>query len=109
MKTNLWDETVSEEWRTVVKAPKYEVSSFGRVRSVATGKVLKLAMDRYGYPKISLMTDSLPYYATVHRLVAIAFLPNPENKAQVNHIDGVKTNNHYKNHVSKNNKNDEKF
>jgi len=84
----------------------YDISSYGRVRSVdrivtnsrcgtqkVLGKILNLSMDRYGYCKVVLSKNGIVYYFTAHRLVAQTFLPNPENKKTVNHKNGVKTDN----------------
>jgi methyl coenzyme M reductase gamma subunit len=54
---------------------------------------LKGGLDRKGYPIISLYTNGKRYQKKVHRLVAQAFIPNPENKETVNHINGIKTDN----------------
>jgi len=67
----------------------YEVSNTGKVRSSKTGKILKPALVS-GYERISLGYGKCMF---VHRLVAMAFLANPENKPCVNHIDGNKVNN----------------
>lgn len=88
----------------------YEVSNFGNVRSLdryaktrSGGKRLhkgilrKKKIDRYGYYVLCLCVNEKRTYPTVHRLVAQAFVDNPENKPQVNHIDGNKLNNHYTN------------
>ncbi len=69
----------------------YEVSNLGRVKSIprekTKGGLLKQYVDRYGYMKIVLYKNGNPHYFTVHRLVAIAFIPNPEGKKTVDHID----------------------
>ncbi len=87
------------EWRPVKGFEGlYEVSNLGQVKSLnynRTGetKILRLSKDRYGYLQVSLRKNSKVYTKLVHRLVASAFIPNPEGKTQVNHIDGDKTNN----------------
>jgi HNH endonuclease. len=58
---------------------------------------MKLGIDKYGYQFVKLNHKRKKYHRLIHRLVAIAFIPNPENKSQVNHIDGYKLNNKVKN------------
>lgn len=79
---------------------RYEVSNYGRVRSYArnltTKKVpyaISQSMTRRGYKHVLLMKGGKCLYPNVHRLVAETFVPNPENKPEVNHIDGDPTNN----------------
>lgn len=76
----------------------YEVSSWGRIRSLnyycrGKHKILKLSAKPNTYIKVGLRKDGTVKYYRVHRLVAEAFLPNPLNLPQVNHIDGNKQNN----------------
>lgn len=84
---------MKEEWRPVVGyEDRYEVSNQGRVRN-SKGLIMKPSLHRDGYLWIGLVSKTMPYNVSVHRLVAKAFLPNPENKPTVNHKDGCKTNN----------------
>lgn len=86
-----------EEWKPWPFHSYVSVSNFGRVKNLKTNNILKPATDRYGYHKLSLRLDGKVYYVTVHRLVAQSWIPNPENKLQVNHINGVKKDNRVEN------------
>ena len=74
----------------------YQITSFGRVFSLRNKSFLVLSNDTKGYQRVQLFNHGKKNYK-VHRLVAEAFIPNPENKPQVNHIDGNKQNNHVEN------------
>lgn len=89
---------MNEEWKIIKDFPKYSISNLGRIKNSETGKDLKpfkigtkneqyYAVDFYPYHKKNIR---------IHRLVAQAFIPNPDNKPEVNHIDG----NHFNNAVN---------
>lgn len=87
----------------------YQVSSIGRVRSVTRvikhgdhkrtsyGTILIQYVTVWGYMGIGFYKDRKRKCHPIHRLVAIAFIPNPENKKQVNHKNGIKTDNRIEN------------
>ncbi|MBQ3433419.1 MAG: NUMOD4 motif-containing HNH endonuclease [Selenomonadaceae bacterium] len=88
------DDLPDEIWLPVPDYEGYHVSNFGRVKSFKRGKVkiLKPAMIS-GYLLVTLSKDNKPKMFYVHRLVALAFIPNLESKREINHIDGHKLNN----------------
>ena len=91
---------MKEEWRKIKDIEgcefftSYSVSNLGKVKNNLTSRVLKLRLDDYGYLLVNLH-DTFHKQKTfkIHRLVALAFIPNPNSLPQVNHKDEDKTNN----------------
>lgn len=75
-------------WKQVKDFPEFWVSDTGLVRRNAT--LLTPQVNSKGYLRVCTTINGKPVRFFVHRLVAQAFIPNPENKAQVNHKDGIK-------------------
>lgn len=102
---------MEEIWKAIKEYNNYyEVSNFGNVRSLdriaktkagvikpTKGKVLRLTLKNNGYKTVMLCVNDKRKRFHVHRLVAQAFIPNPENKSEVNHKDGNKANNNVAN------------
>lgn len=97
---------IKEEWKPVIGYEGlYEVSNTGNVRSLPRqagkfyirGKFLSQPINQQGYKQVTLSAYGLRKTFAVHRLVAQAFIPNPEKKPQVNHIDENKINNNVDN------------
>lgn len=90
-----------EIWKTIEGYPDYMISNMGRVKSINyrhTGKEKIMKYDfSCGYPFVNLFQDKKRKKYYIHRLVASAFLPNPDNLPQVNHKDEDKTNNNVNN------------
>lgn len=85
----------NEVWKDIDGYEGYQVSNLGRVRSFKNGKVriLKPSSDKCGYLIVNLCKNSSSKSCRVHRLVAQAFIPNPNNLPQVNHKDENPSNN----------------
>lgn len=96
-------------WKDIDGAPGYQVSSDGMVKSVERvikrgtnflpirERILKAWKRNKDYLSVGFWVDGRHRVFTVHRLVACAFIPNPENKKEINHIDGNKENNSVEN------------
>lgn len=85
---------MSDVWKPIVGYEGlYEVAPCGAIRNVRTLRWLSPSEKDDGYMSVKLFRDGVGRNKTVHRIVAEAFLPNPESKPQVNHIDHDKTNN----------------
>ena len=102
--------TAQEKWAPAPGLPQVEVSCLGRVRRhpyvrhrkngvpmSVPAHIYSAAPDAQGYPSVTIQRGDLRKTIYVHRLVAGAFVPNPEGKPEVNHIDGDKSNNHVSN------------
>lgn len=96
----------NEIWKTIDGYEDYEVSNYGRVKSlervannnhVVKERILKQATITNGYQQVNLYKDGKQKCFIVHRLVANAFIDNPNNYEQVNHKDENKCNNHIDN------------
>lgn len=74
---------------------KYSITTNGVVKRY--GEPIKQQRNKFGYMNVSLYKDKHNKQYKVHRLVAMSFIPNPDNKPQVNHIDGNKENNNVNN------------
>ena len=81
------------DWRNVPGYDLYVCSTQGDIKNRRTNRLLKPAEDKDGYLKVVLVNESGKHYIAVHRVVGFTYIPNPENKPQINHIDGNKKNN----------------
>ena len=83
----------NDDWAVIKDFPNYMVNKFGQVYTMRSDKILQPLKSIEGYVCYALTKDKKRYNVNVHKLVAEAFIPNPENKTSVLHIDGDKTNN----------------
>lgn len=92
----IWrDETLVESWLPIPGYKEYQVSDFGRVKGKDERILEPWRGDRY--LKVSLSNNGAVKKNLIHRLVALAFLPNPENKPTINHLNEIKHDNHLEN------------
>jgi len=88
------DKTI-ENWTPINGFDNYEISSHGRVKSTYFGKekILKTALDSAGYEFVYICKKGVKKFFRIHRLVAIHFIPNHQNKLEVNHLNGIRNDN----------------
>lgn len=86
-------DTLLEQWKAIENYPNYEISSFGKIRNIIRKELMSIQLSKKGYETIKLCSDGLSKRFSIHRLIARAFIPNPENKSQVDHVDRNKLNN----------------
>jgi hypothetical protein len=84
-------------FKDISEFPGYQISDSGEIFSTKTKRIIIQAFDKDGYVRTSLYRNGKRINVKAHRLVAIAFIPNPENKPIINHKDGDKTNNNVEN------------
>lgn len=74
----------------------YQINNLGNIRN-KKGNIIKSYPNKQNYLRVSLRKNDKQKTYLVHRLVALTFMPNPENKPQVNHINGIKDDNRIEN------------
>lgn len=85
---------MEEIWKDIEEVKgKYQVSNLGNIKSLSRNKKMVLTQDKDGYLEIFMWKNKKKVHYRVHRLVAKAFIPNMENKAEVNHKNGIKSDN----------------
>lgn len=88
---------IGESMNNIEGYPNYMVTREGEVINTKSGRVLKQEENSCRYLRVTVCKNNKPKRYFVHRLVAIAYIPNPSNLPQVNHKDGDKQNNHVDN------------
>ena len=85
-------------WKETTLTPCYLISNKGEIKNKKTGKILKGHLDKDGYPHVTLRLGLKKYKTpAIHRLVALAFISNPDNLPCVNHKDENRQNNNVEN------------
>ncbi len=85
------------KWEKIKDFPNYSISNTGLVRNDVTGKLKKIQHDNSGYLVCALYHHQKRKLYKVHRLIAKYYIPNPDNKPYINHINGVKDDNRIEN------------
>lgn len=80
-------------WYSIEGHDIYRISKTGVIQNCKTSKDVPVFSDRNGYKSVVLRRNAKRHAITIHRLLALTFIPNPENKAFVNHKNGVKGDN----------------
>ena len=83
---------MKEIWKNSI-VENYAISNLGRIKNLKTNHIIIPDKEEKGYCRLSIKINGKKKHFAVHRLVAIAFIPNPNNLPQVDHIDNNKTNN----------------
>ena len=86
-----------EIFKDIPGYPGYKISDHGNLWNMKLKRILESPLNKDGYQRIGLWNSQVCKKFFIHRLVAIAFIPNPEDKPQINHKDGNRTNNNLSN------------
>lgn len=84
---------MDEEFKQIINFPNYMISNQGRIKNLKSNKFLKISLTKNGYYFVNLKADNNFVPITIHRLLGLYFIPNPENKRCIDHIDRKKINN----------------
>lgn len=87
---------MTEIFIPIAELPSYKIGKLGTVVNKRGHKIC-VQIDKYGYAKVVLRTSGKYHHRFVHRLLALAFMPNPENKPLINHKNSIRTDNRLEN------------
>ena len=82
----------NDNWVVVNGYPNYKINELGEVVNIKTGHKLSIVIHKHGYHAVRLWHQNKTRLFKLYRLIAIHFIPNPENKREVNHKDGNRMN-----------------
>ncbi len=85
--------TLSMKYKQIKEHPRYEISREGIIRNIKTMAIKSQYISSTGYYMISISYNNKSKPQRVHRLLAHTFIPNPDKKPEINHINGIKTDN----------------
>ncbi|AYV76739.1 MAG: HNH endonuclease [Terrestrivirus sp.] len=88
---------MTEIWKSVVEFPDYECSNLGHIKNIKTNKLLKLIPRNTGYVYVTLKNEKSVKSFFVHRIIALTWIENPENKSTVDHINRIRSDNRVEN------------
>jgi hypothetical protein len=91
------EELAFEQFAIITDFPNYAVSTLGRVLNIKTQQYLAPQNNGKGYLRVGLCRAALRKFMSIHRLVGAAFIPNPEDHPQIDHVNHVKTDNRLSN------------
>lgn len=100
MSKKLWKTVMELEWKPILidnEYSGYDITNTGLIRSSKRAKIIAPTTLKTGAQQVTLFVNGKPLSKKVHDLVARAFLPNPESRLMVQHIDGNKSNNDVRN------------
>lgn len=86
-----------EVFKSVINYPNYEISNLGNIRNIKTNKILKHILTSKGYNMVGLYYNKIMKRLYVHRLLASHFIVNNTLNKEINHINGIKTDNRLEN------------
>ena len=84
---------IADEWVVCEDYPSYLINRLGQVKSTLTNKIIRPSKLKTGYMCVGLRKGGKSFTVRLHRLIAKAFIPNPDNKPHVDHINGVRDDN----------------
>lgn len=80
--------SAKEIWKDIIGYPNYEISNLGVIKNKTTNHLLSISRHKQGQHVVGLWKNNTTRLFNLYRLLAIHFIPNPDNKPEVNHIDG---------------------